>query len=154
MNYGEDTPISRPAYRSKAEVQIARLLDRERIAFQYEYPLAVIDRGQARIWYPDFRLCDYGMIMEYSGMNGDPAYRKRAQHKIEVYRENGIEGVFLTEESFSGDWPSRVLGQIEGILQGRLDRFYGFGRRSTGVGNERANGTYFSGSKRAMQKTR
>ncbi len=132
MDYDQFPQTPRPAYKSKAEIQIARLLDRERIAFQYEYPLAVIDRGQTRIWYPDFRLCNYGMIMEYFGMNSDPAYRKRAKHKIQVYRENGIEGVFLTEESFRGDWPARIIGQIEGILQGRLDRFYGSGRRAGG----------------------
>jgi hypothetical protein len=113
-----------PAYRSKAEVQIARLLDRERIAFRYEHPLAVVDRERTRIWYPDFTLPEYGMIIEYFGMNGDPGYRKRAEHKMQVYRETGIEGVFLTEESFRGNWPARVVGQIEDILKERMDRFY------------------------------
>ena len=122
----------RPAYRSKAEVQIARLLDREGIAFRYEHPLAVIDRQRTRIWYPDFYLPEYGMIIEYFGMNDDPGYRKRTEHKMQVYRETGIEGVFLTEESLRGDWPSRVVGQIEGILQGRLDRFYR-SRENTGT---------------------
>jgi hypothetical protein len=113
-----------PAYRSKAEIQIARLLDREGIAFRYEHPLAVVDRSRTRIWYPDFYLLEYGMIVEYFGMNDDPGYRKRAEHKMQVYRETGIEGVFLTEESFQGDWPARVVGQIEGILRERTDRFY------------------------------
>jgi len=113
-----------PAYRSKAEVQIARLLDREGIAFRYEHPLAVIDRERTRIWYPDFTLPEYGMIIEYFGMNDDPGYRKRAEHKMQVYRETGIKGVFLTEESFRGDWPARVVGQIEGILRERMDKFY------------------------------
>jgi len=129
MDYGEDPIRRRPAYKSKAEVQIARLLDRERIAFWYEHPLAVIDRSKTRIWYPDFSLSGYGMIIEYFGMNDDPGYRKRTEHKMQVYRENGIEGVFLTEESFRGDWPARILRQIESILQGRLDRFYRSGRR-------------------------
>jgi len=141
MNYGTHRATRRPAYKSKAEIQIARLLDRERIAFQYEHPLAVIDRGHTKVWYPDFSLCDYGMILEYFGMNGDPAYRKRTEHKMQVYRENGIEGVFLTEESFRGDWPNRVLGQIEGILQGRLERFYGSGRRSVAPSNRRTYGS-------------
>lgn len=124
MDYEPDAQSPRIAYRSKAETQIARLLDREGIPFQYEYPLAVIDRGHVRIWYPDFRLRDYGMIMEYFGMNGNADYRKRAEHKMQVYRQNGIEGVFLTEASFSGDWPRRILGQIEGVLEQRLQRFH------------------------------
>jgi hypothetical protein len=113
-----------PAYGSKAEVQIARLLDREGIAFRYEHPLAVVDRGRTRIWYPDFYLPEYGMIIEYFGMNDDPGYRKRAEHKMQVYRETGIEEVFLTEESLQGDWPRKVVGQIEGILRLRMDRLY------------------------------
>jgi len=125
---GDETP----AYRSKAEVQIARLLDREGIAFRYEHPLAVVDRERTRIWYPDFTLPEYGMIIEYFGMNDDPGYRRRAEHKMQVYRETGIEGVFLTEESFRGDWPAMVVGQIEGILQGRLDRFYRSRQRGVG----------------------
>jgi len=132
-----------PAYRSKAEVQIARLLDRERIAFRYEHPLAVIDRGRVRIWYPDFYLPEYGTIVEYFGMNGDPGYRERAQHKVQVYGETGIDGVFLTEESFTGDWPGRILGEIEGILQRRLDRFYQPGRRNVGTGNRGAHRATF-----------
>jgi hypothetical protein len=127
----------RPVYKSQAEVQVARLLDRERIAFQYEHPLAVIDRHKTRIWYPDFTLCDYGMIIEYFGMNADPAYHKRTEHKMRVYRDNGIQGVFLTEELFHGDWPARILGQIESILRGRLDRFYRSGPRETDAGNQR-----------------
>lgn len=111
-------------YKSKAEVQIARLLDREGIAYQYEHPLAVIDRRHLRVWYPDFRLPHYGIILEYFGLNGDAGYRARTEHKMQVYRANGIEGVFLTPESFRGDWPGRVLGQIENILRRRYDGFY------------------------------
>jgi hypothetical protein len=132
MDYEGPLEPVRPPYKSKAEVQIARLLDREQIAFRYEHPLAVIDRSKTRVWYPDFSLSDYGMIIEHFGMNDDPGYRKRAEHKMEVYRQNGIEGVFLTEESFKGDWPTRIVGQIEGILQERLDRFYESGRKAIG----------------------
>ncbi len=89
MDYGHHLEYARPLYRSKAEIQIARLLDREGIAFRYEHPLAVVDRDKTKIWYPDFSLSDYGMIIEYFGMNGDPEYRKRAEHKMQVYRQNG-----------------------------------------------------------------
>ena len=132
MDYGGYLERVPPPYKSKTDIQIAKLLDRERIAFRYEHPLAVVDRSKTRIWYPDFSLSDYGMIIEYFGRNDDPGYRKRTEHKMRVYRENGIEGVFLTEESFRGDWPARIMGQIEGILQGRLDRFYRSRRRAIG----------------------
>lgn len=116
--------------KSRGEVQIARLLERNEIAYQYEYPLAVIDSGKTRIWYPDFRLPEYGMIIEYFGVNGDSGYDDRTRHKMEVYKKTGIEGVFLTEASLKGDWPTNIMSQIEGILKARLDKFY---KRSCGL---------------------
>ena len=110
--------------KSHGEVQIAKLLEKNGIAYQYEYPLAVIDRGKTRIWYPDFRLPEYGVIIEYFGVNGDSGYNARTRHKMEVYKNVGIEGIFLTEESLRGDWPTKIMSQIEGILKRRLDKFY------------------------------
>lgn len=107
-------------YRSKGETQIARLLDRHRIPYKYEQPLAVVDNGKTKIWYPDFHLPQYGMIIAYFGLNGDPGYRAQAEHKVQVYQSMGIEGLFLSEDSFRGNWPSGIMGQIEDILAGRL----------------------------------
>ena len=116
--------IGENCYKSKPEIQIARLLERNAIAYKYEYPLAVIDRGRARIWYPDFQLPEYGMIIEYFGMNGDRGYDERTRHKIDVYEKTGIEGLFLKSDSLKGDWPNKIMGQIEDILKNRLSRFY------------------------------
>jgi len=93
-------------------------------AYQYEYPLAVLDRGKVRTWYPDFRLPEQGLIIEYFGMNGNPDYDRQKQHKLDVYRQAGIDGLFLTRDSLRGDWPTKLIGQIEGTLKGRLNRFY------------------------------
>jgi hypothetical protein len=113
-----------PSYKSWGEEQIARLLDRNGITFQYEYPTAVVDRGKVRIYYPDFRLSGYGMIIEYFGVNGDSGYDQQKKHKIEIYKKAGIDGLFLTRDSLRGDWPSKIMGQIEGILKSRVDEFY------------------------------
>ena len=113
-----------PAYKSWGEEQIARLLDRNCISYQYEYPVAVVDRGKTRVYYPDFRLPEYGMIIEYFGINGDSGYEQRKKHKMDVYKKAGIDGLFLTRDSLRGDWPARIMGQIEDILKNRLDRFY------------------------------
>jgi hypothetical protein len=51
-------------FKSKGEYQIARFLERNQIRYQYEHPLAVVDRGRVRIWYPDFQLPEYGLILE------------------------------------------------------------------------------------------
>jgi len=112
------------SYKSWGEKQIARLLDRHGIRYRYEYPTAVIDRGKPRLYYPDFTLPEYGIVIEYFGVNGQSDYDKRARHKMEVYKQAGIEGLFLTRDSLRGDWPGRIMGQIEDILKGRLDKFH------------------------------
>ncbi len=114
---------SDPAFRSWGEEQIARLFERNTIAYQYEYPLAIQDQGKVRIYYPDFRLPEYGLIVEYFGVNNDPAYDKRTEHKIAAYKQAGIDGLFLTRDSLRGDWPNRILGQIEHLLHKRINRF-------------------------------
>ena len=102
---------------------LARLFEREHIQFRYEHPLAVIDRGKTRNWYPDFQLPEYGMIIEYFGVNGDPGYDMQARHKKQVYRDAGIEVLCLTGDCLKGDWPSQIVGQIEGVLKSSLQRF-------------------------------
>jgi hypothetical protein len=124
-NLQPTTPTAnRCQFKSKGEEQIARFLSRYRIGYQYEHPVSVYDRGQLRIWYPDFRLPDYEIIIEYFGVNGDPDYDRGTQRRREVYRQNGIDGLYLTRASFQGDWPGRILNQIEATLRDRIDSFY------------------------------
>ena len=116
-------------YKSRGERQIAWFLGSRDIAFQYEYPLAIRDRGQVRIWYPDFRLPEYGTIIEYFGMSGNPAYDQQMAHKISTYKQAGIDGIYLTESSFSGDWQRWILDRIEQTLEGKLRRISAVNRR-------------------------
>lgn len=122
-NYARPGYEDTPGFKSRGEVQIARLLDRQGIGYLYEHPLAVHDRGKVRLWYPDFQLPEYGIIMEYFGVIGKGSYDDQVRHKMEIYGQMGLDGVFLKEPCFKGDWPGRILSQIEGILENRLTRF-------------------------------
>jgi hypothetical protein len=112
----------RSIYKSKGEEKIADYLKGRNITFQYEYPLVIKDRGQVRIWYPDFRLPEYGMVVEYFGMNGNASYNDPIAHKIKAYQEAGIDGLYLLESSFSGDWEEGIPARIEQSLEGKLGR--------------------------------
>jgi hypothetical protein len=124
---------------SWGEEQIARLLERNGIAYQYEYPLAVVDRGKVRIYYPDFRLPEYSLVIEYFGVNGDGSYDEQARHKMEVYKRAGVDALFLTRDSLRGDWPARIMSRIESILKNRLDRFQ-WRRRPLDLPRQRGRG--------------
>ena len=108
------------SFKSKGEREIGKFLERQQIAYQYEYPLAVVDRGKTKIWYPDFKLPEYGMIMEYFGMNGDSSYNGQMAHKMKVYREAGINGIYLTESTMRGQWQEMLIERIEQTLEGKL----------------------------------
>jgi len=122
-------------FKSKGEREIAGFLEERKIAYQYEYPLAVQDRGKTRIWYPDFKLPEYGMIMEYFGMNGDSSYNQQMAHKMKVYQDVGIDGIYLTELSLRGPWQEMVVERIEQSLEGKLRKIQ---RRRMDMNSEHA----------------
>lgn len=117
-------PATRKRYQSRAEEQIARCLDRHGITYRYEYPLALVDDGRVRIYYPDFQLPQYGLLVEYFGVVGNPHYDERTRHKLAVYRQAGMDGIFLTPEFFRGYWPDHLLRKIEDHLEGRFRDFH------------------------------
>ena len=93
---------------------IERLLRRCGFVHRYEQPLAVAERGKVRLWYPDFTLPEYGVIIEYAGFNGEQ-YEAGLRYKESVYEGLGMSAVFVYPDSFRGYWPARLLGEIEGI---------------------------------------
>lgn len=110
-------------YKSEGERQIAWLLKSRGIRFHYEHPLAVVDRGKTRIWYPDFFLPEYGMVIEYIGMTGDSHYQKGVERKRDCYQAMGLPAILLDKEYFTGYWPGRLFSQIEDKLAHALSRF-------------------------------
>lgn len=110
------------SFKSKGEREIGEFLERQRIAYQYEYPLAIIDRGKTKIWYPDFKLPEYNMIIEYFGMNGNSSYNEQMAHKMKAYKEAGIDGIYLVESTMRGPWQEMIIERIEQVLEGKLRR--------------------------------
>ena len=102
MEYNRKILNDYSSFKSKGERQIAGFLEQEKIAYLYEYPLAIIDRGKTKIWYPDFKLPEYDIIIEYFGMNGVQSYNSQMEHKLQAYSDAGINGIYLAESSMKG----------------------------------------------------
>jgi hypothetical protein len=45
------------------------------------------------------------------------------EKKRRVYEDNCLASLYVTPETFHGNWPERILGQIDSILVGRLRDF-------------------------------
>lgn len=89
--------------RSKSEVIIADLLDREKIPYRYEYPIKMKGWGT---FYPDFTVLNIRerkeIFWEHLGMMDDAAYVENALQKIALYEQNGIlpnNNLILTYET-------------------------------------------------------
>ena len=108
---------------SRGEKQIARMLRRYGIRYVYEHPIAVLDRGRVRIWYPDVWLPDYGIVIEYAGSRADKDYVEGIEHKKAVYAVAGYPAIFLDGESLNGGWPRKVIERIGDIVKERARRF-------------------------------
>jgi len=112
-------------YKSEGERRIASFLGQVEIPFEYEKPLAVVDRGKTKIWYPDFTLTDYGMILvEYFGVNGSQDYERRTRHKMRVYEANSIDVIPVYPQDFKRDWQGQLMSDIYGILERRIEDFF------------------------------
>jgi len=114
--------MGKDEYRSKRETAIAGMLRRYSLSFRYEYPLAVRDNGKTKVWHPDFFLPGQGVLVEYCGVNGNPDYDARREHKKSVYAEMGLPALFLMEDDLSGFWPARILRWMENVQADRLKR--------------------------------
>jgi hypothetical protein len=60
------------------------------------------------------------MIIEYFGMNGNSNYNDQMAHKMKVYKDAGIDGIYLMESSLRGPWQELITERIEQVQEGRL----------------------------------
>lgn len=121
---GLDAALERvERYGSSGERQIARALAGHGVRFLYEHPVAVVDRGKVRVWYPDLWLPDYCIAMEYVGIKDDADYSRRTAHRKAIFEEAGIPYLMIAKSDLHGNWPKRILADIHATLVERLDRF-------------------------------
>lgn len=100
--------------RSKSEVIIADLLNREGIPYRYEYPIYL--KGWGKV-YPDFTVLNVRkrkeLYWEHFGMMDDPNYVESALEKITLYEKNGIfpgGNLILTFETKKNPVNQKIVG--------------------------------------------
>jgi hypothetical protein len=103
-------------YRSRGETAVANVLNTYGIPFCYELPRLVYDRGQYRVWHPDFSLPEHGgAVIEYAGMMDLPDYRSGIEHKERAYAANHIPALFVYPEDISRPgWHESIISRVYG----------------------------------------
>ncbi len=110
-NYMANLKYKGILYKSTGEYEIAKFLDKMDILFEYEFPIAVVDDSKTKIWYPDFYLKEYQMVIEYFGMySHNKQYRENAEYKKEVYKTCGVQ--FVPIYDLRPNWEEYLLKTV------------------------------------------
>lgn len=105
-------------FQSQGEYEIAKFLDEMDIEYEYEFPIAVVDDGKTKIWYPDFYLTKFQIVVDYFGMyNYNESYRQSVEHKKKIFQECGIQFVPIYE--LNKGWREYLLKSIHHHLKAK-----------------------------------
>jgi len=115
-------------YKSKGEEAIAEILKQYNIDFVYEYPLLIKeqkenDSEKLRIWYPDFWLPKYSIIIEYFGMDDNPTYHNGKTAKWEAYKKLDLDCIPVYQKTIQGNLKSYLLINIKKLINEKVRHF-------------------------------
>ena len=112
------------SYKSGGEKKIARYLTSQHIDFTYERPVAVLDQGKTKIWYPDFFMDGFHIILEYLGMNRSSRGAEINDYKRKVYSSNKMDLIEIYPEDFGGNWKGIIQRGICETLESRVQNYF------------------------------
>ena len=107
-------------YKSMGERKIGEYLHNRQINFTYERPVAVVYQGKTKLFYPDFFLDDYHILIEYLGMNGNSQKEKLNNYKRRAYNENRYDVIEIYPKDLQRDWQSIIDRGIYNTLERRI----------------------------------
>jgi len=115
-------------YKSKGEVAIAEILTKYNIDFVYEHPILINhteegDTEKLRIWYPDFWLPKYSIIIEYFGMVGNKNYDEGKAKKLSAYKKLDIDCISVKPSTIQKDLKSYLLITIKKLINDKVRHF-------------------------------
>ncbi|MBR9677488.1 hypothetical protein GOV04_05075 [Candidatus Woesearchaeota archaeon] len=115
-------------YKSKGERAIAEILKKHSIDFEYEYPLLIKeqkdgDGEKLRIWYPDFWLPKYSIVIEYFGVQGDDNYDKGKKAKLNAYKKLDIDCISVKPSTINKNLQAYLLMTISRMINDKVRHF-------------------------------
>ena len=115
-------------YKSHGEREIARILQEQKIHFVYEHPILIkeqktSDTEKLRIWYPDFWLPKYSIIIEYWGRDGDHNYNKGKEAKINAYKKLNIDFISVYPKTLQKNLQAYLLMTISKLINDKERHF-------------------------------
>jgi len=103
------------------EQKIADFLQKKKIEFTREQPFILKQNGSERwrIVYPDFYLMDYGIIIEFFGVQGKQSYDEKTKYKKDGYYTTGLK--YISVYPNTENWQEYVIQRIKTINKCRFE---------------------------------
>jgi hypothetical protein len=110
------------------ERMIAEFLKENNIRFVYEQPLLIKQKypnGKEywRMWYPDFWLPKYSIVIEFLGRKGNKEYDKLIKAKKKAYKENDIDCIPVYPRSLDKNYQRYLLFTISRMINDKVRHF-------------------------------
>jgi len=118
-----EAKLQKDPYKSEGERKIARFLKKAGMSFIYEKETLIKDQNKIKIWYPDFTLPQYHIIIEYYGINQNPEYSDSVRYKQKAYEANHIDVIPIYPEHLQNNYQDRIIKNINEILYRRIYHF-------------------------------
>ena len=114
-------------FKSKGEEAIAEVLTKYNVDFVYEHPLLIKEKKEndtekLRIWYPDFWLPKYSIVIEFGGMDSE-SYMKGKMAKLNAYKKLDIDFISVYPKTIDGDLKSYLLVKIKTLINEKVRHF-------------------------------
>ena len=115
-------------YKSQGEENIAEALEKNNIEFIYENPLFIMETREGeegikpRIWYPDFWLPEYGIVIEFFG-GKSKNYKKGVRHKKMNYKKLKIDLIPVHSWTTKENLEPYLLKEIQKIIDSKRKIF-------------------------------
>ena len=115
-------------FKSNGERAISDILKKYNIQFEYEHPLLIKetkenDTEKLRIWYPDFWLPKYSIVIEYFGGDGNPDYDKGKEAKLKAYKSLDIDYISVYPRTIDKNLKAYLLIKIKTLINGKVRHF-------------------------------
>ncbi|MFQ5474672.1 MAG: hypothetical protein ACE5DM_02445 [Candidatus Nanoarchaeia archaeon] len=105
-----------------AERKIGDFLDSVGIKYVYENPQLIEQdyhgKKFLRIFYPDFFLTEYGILLEFWGMHKNKEYAKGMEKKKQDYYYNWL--FVVNVYNLEGNWQQYILDKIKTVSEHRM----------------------------------
>ena len=109
-------------FESAGEKKVADFLKKKGLDFDYQKPIIVRHDDKVSIWYPDFYLNDFNIVIEYFGMVEKFSYVKSMKYKQAIFHKEKINFISIYPEMLQHeDFEDVLWEKIRNIIHHKVE---------------------------------